>query len=355
MHATKGHPGREAENKEVFRRFQDKVFHERDLSEATLSKYLHPDFIDHSSWPGTGQGTEGLRSRLSTWQAAFSETTATNLALVSEGVMLAVLYELRAYHTGDFVGIAPTNEPVFIPAIDFFRIEDGQIYERWSIYDYLTTALQVRAEIHLEPAPQEALDTDPRGGNGHPRMATPINFGIEAGREDTSKGQQNKAALFRFQKEVFNANDWSIETLGKHLSPEIIDHNAYPGDPPGLYGVQSRFSAWQAAFNDPEEDNVALAGEGDLLAVLYNLHAFHSGAFMGVPATHRHVVIPGIEFVRFEEGLIAEHWGIYDFKSTAQQIGTSLTLRPRDREEVRYPNQSVSARQKRRPFALLHN
>ncbi len=355
MEATRGHPEQGVANKELFCRFQDRVFHRRDLSDATLSEFLHPDFADHSSWPGSGQGLQGLRSRLATWQAAFTETTATNLALISEGVMLAVLYELRGNHTGAFLGIAPTNEPVYIPAIDFYRIADGKIHERWSIYDYLTTALQVRAEIHLEPAAPGASPSDPGDRTRPPGTVRPINLDVRADEESGGKVQQNKAALLRFQKEVFNANDWSIGTLEKHLSPEIIDHNAYPGDPPGLHGVQSRFSAWQAAFSDPDEENVALAGEGELLAVLYDLHAFHSGTFMGVPASHRPVVIPGIEFVRFERGLIAEHWGIYDFKSTAQQLGTVLALRPREQEGVRHPNLSVSARQKRRPFIGLRN
>lgn len=355
MEPIRSQPDQARANKDLFCRFQEQVFHRRDLSDATLSEYLHPDFADHSSWPGSGRGIEGLRSRLTTWQTAFSEAAATNLALVSEGTMLAVLYELRANYSGDFLGIAPTEEPVYIPAIDFYRIEGERIYERWSIYDYLTTALQIQAEICLEPTAPGTAETELRIGNEPPRTVRPINLGGETGAEDTSTVQRNKAGLLRFQKEVFNANDWSIATLEKHLRPDIIDHNAYPGDPPGLYGVQSRFSAWQTAFSDPDEENVAVAGEGELLAVLYDLHAFHSGDFMGVPATHRPVVIPGIEFIRFEGGLIAEHWGIYDFKSTAQQLGTVLTLRPREQEEMRRPNRSIAARQKQRPFAGLRN
>jgi predicted ester cyclase len=141
---------------------------------------------------------------------------------------------------------------------------------------------------------------------------------------------KNKQALLRFQKEVFNGHDWSIETLSRHLTPDFVDHAAMPGDLPGLEGVQSRFSAWQGAFADAEEDNIEMAGEGDMLAVLYNLHARHTGDFLGIPATQSEVVIPGIEFLRFREGKIAEHWGIYDFLTTAEEIGADLGFTPRD-------------------------
>jgi hypothetical protein len=64
--------------------------------------------------------------------------------------------------------------------------------------------------------------------------------------------------------------------------------------------------------------------------VMYNLHARHSGTFMGIPPTNRDVVIPGMEVVRIRDGKIAEHWGIYDFLRTAEEIGSNLAFLPRE-------------------------
>jgi predicted SnoaL-like aldol condensation-catalyzing enzyme len=139
---------------------------------------------------------------------------------------------------------------------------------------------------------------------------------------------KNKETLFRFQREVFNGNDWSTETLARNLTPDFVDHAAMPGDPPGLEGVQMRFSAWASAFEDAEEENDVVLGQGDLLSVMYNLHAKHSGPFMGIEPSHRQVVIPGMEVVRIRDGKIAEHWGIYDFLRTAEEIGAALTFTP---------------------------
>jgi predicted ester cyclase len=158
--------------------------------------------------------------------------------------------------------------------------------------------------------------------------------------------RENKEALARFQQEVFNGHDWSIETLSRHLTEDFIDHAAMPGDLPGFEGVQSRFAYWGAAFADAEEDNIEMVGEGDMLAVLYDLHARHAGEYLGIPATNREVVIPGIEFLRFRNGKIAEHWGIYDFISTAEEIGADLTFTPRSEATTpRRPEVSWSRRE----------
>jgi predicted ester cyclase len=149
--------------------------------------------------------------------------------------------------------------------------------------------------------------------------------------------RRNKEVLRGFQTEVFNGNDWSLETLKKYLSEDIIDHNAFPGDLPGLEGVRSRFSYWAEAFSDAIEENIQVAGEGDVLAVLYNLHSKHTGEYLGIEPTGKSVVIPGIEFVRFVDGRIAEHWGIYDFFSTAEEIEANLTFTPRAEGIARRP------------------
>jgi predicted ester cyclase len=173
-----------------------------------------------------------------------------------------------------------------------------------------------------------SIDCTPEEANAFPQL---LGVGKSLGDivEEALTIQKNKEALLRFQKEVFNGHDWSIETLSRHLTDDFIDHAAMPGDMPGLEGVQSRFSAWQAAFSDAEEENIEMVGQGDVLAVLYDLHAKNTGMFMGIEPTNQSVTIPGIEFLRFRDGKIAEHWGIYDFISTAEEIQADLTFTPK--------------------------
>ncbi len=183
------------------------------------------------------------------------------------------------------------------------------------------------------------IDCTPEEASKYPELA-----GFEVSLEELAKLarnaetiKKNKEILRGFQTEVFNGNDWSIKTLSKYLKEDIIDHNAFPGDLPGLEGVRSRFSYWAEAFSDAIEENIEVVGEGDTLAVLYNLHAHHTGEYLGIKPTGKSVVIPGIEMVRFEDGKIAEHWGIYDFFSTAEEIGANLTFTARSEGLPRRP------------------
>jgi predicted ester cyclase len=173
-----------------------------------------------------------------------------------------------------------------------------------------------------------SIDCTPEEASDFPQLLG-LDKSIEQLVQEALTVKRNKEALLRFQKEVFNGHDWSIETLSRHLTDDFIDHAAMPGDMPGLEGVQSRFSTWQAAFDDAEEENIEMVGEADVLAVLYDLHARHAGMFMGIEPTNQSVTIPGIEFLRFRDGKIAEHWGIYDFISTAEEIGADLTFTPK--------------------------
>lgn len=162
-------------------------------------------------------------------------------------------------------------------------------------------------------------------------------MGLDAGTDrivaalaDLQLIEHNKKVLLRFQHEVFNGHDWSLETLRRNLTDDFVDHAAMEGDPPGLEGVQMRFAAWAAAFEEALEENAVMVGEQDMIAVMYTLHARHSGDFMGVPASGRTVAIPGMEVVRIRDDKIAEHWGIYDFLRTAEEINSNLAFIPRE-------------------------
>jgi predicted ester cyclase len=322
-----------ARNKSTLLAYQKEVFNGHDWRVETLAKYMTPDFVDHTAGPGAEPGLEGVSRRFSAWQAAFGDARKENVAVLGEGDLVSVLYEIHARHTGPFMEIAPTGKKVVIPGIEILRFQDGKISDYWSIYDYLSTAAELGARLALLPKDQDAEGAsiqDIYQGVKHGERKK-HNVFINLGTPHTDV-EKNKAALLGFQTEVFNGHDWRVETLAKHLTLDFIDHATGPWDEPGLEGVSHRFSAWQGAFDDAEEENLAMVGEGDMLTVLYDLHAQNRGAFLGIPPINGPVLIPGIELLRFREGKIAEHWGIYDFVSTAAQLGVRLAFAPRPLE-----------------------
>lgn len=312
-------------NKELFLRYQDEVINRHDFSESNLRRFISDDFVDHSDRREDLRGNDAVKMRQKDWLEAFPDSREETTKVIGERDLLAVMFTTSGRHVAPYLGIPASNRNVAIKGIRIVRVVDGRIAELWAINDYLAIATQLGAQIAFQPAGAIA--------GGAPSRARPpreaISYEAQVAKIQTRDPamRRNILTLLGFQRDIFNAQDWRVETLARYLKSDIIDHNAFAGDPPGLEGVQYRFAGWQAAFDDSEEENVAMVGEDDTLAVLYHLHASHNGNFMGIPATKRSVSIPGIEILRFEDGMIAEHWGIYDFMVTAQEVGAKLVFR----------------------------
>jgi predicted ester cyclase len=312
-------------NKELFLQYQDQVLNRRDLSDKTLERFITPDFVDHSDRREDLKGPRAVVERIEATTAAFSDSREETTKIIAERNLVGVMYTTTGRHSAPYLGIPTTHRDVAIKGIRIVRIENGRLAELWAINDYLAIANQLESQIEFKPTGTKngRFSTRQRPS----REAMSYEAQVARFQSDSSEVRRNTVTLLGFQRDVFNAQDWRVDTLSRYLKPDIEDHNAFAGDPPGLEGVQYRFAGWQAAFGDAEEENMAMVGEQDTLAVLYHLHATHSGPFMGVPATGRHVVIPGIEVLRFADGMIAEHWGIYDFMATAQEIGATLVFK----------------------------
>jgi predicted ester cyclase len=329
------------ENKRVFERFQTEVLNQYPVSDAVIAQHIKADFVDHSDRLRLAKGVAGVQQRMARMNSAFADYREETTRILGERDHVAVMYTLHARHVGPFLGIPATGRDVAIRGIRIVRIDDGRMAELWAINDYLAISGQLGANIEFvcvapgNETPDELAAIEARRNRARaPRKAVEFNSQIPQITGDTEEIRRNKETLLKFQRDVFNAQDWRVETLGRYLKPNIIDHNAFAGDPPGLEGVRHRFTGWQAAFDDAEEAYLAMVGEGDTLAVLYDLHADHKGGFLGIRATGNHVVIPGIEILRFEDGMMAEHWGIYDFMVTAGEIGARMVFKSASFESV---------------------
>ena len=335
MSAQRASTDHAEKNKRIFQAFQANVLNRYPVSDAVIAEHVTSDFVDHSDRLQLAKGVAGVQQRLAQLNSAFAGYSEQTTKLLAEREYVAVIYTMTARHVAPFLGIPATNRDVSIRGIRIVRFEGGKVSELWAINDYLAISAQLGASIEFVPVargtetPEElAAAEDRRNRVRPPREVFDFASQVKRITGATEEIRRNKETLLKFQRDVFNAQDWRVSTLARYLVPNFIDHNAFAGDPPGLEGVRHRFAAWQAAFDDAEEAYQAMVGEGDTLAVLYDLHANHKGNFLGVASTGNHVVIPGIEVLRFENGMMAEHWGIYDFLVTAREIGTRMVLKP---------------------------
>jgi predicted ester cyclase len=131
--------------------------------------------------------------------------------------------------------------------------------------------------------------------------------------------EDNKTVVRRLADEGFR--DADLTAPHRYVSPEMIDHNPFPGQPPGPEGVSGVVSMFYTAFPDARFTNEHIFGEGELVADHWHMEGTHTGPFMGMPPTNKHVTVSGIELFRVKDGKIVERWAQVDQLGLMRQLG----------------------------------
>jgi predicted SnoaL-like aldol condensation-catalyzing enzyme len=126
----------------------------------------------------------------------------------------------------------------------------------------------------------------------------------------SSRKREYEQVVTRFRNAVIFKKDYT--RIYEVLTTDFVDHFAPPWDPPGRQGVESRFDHAADALTTRKVEVLVSVCEGDILSQAILLHFEHTGEFMGIPATGRRFAIGGSNTFRFQDGKIAEHWGVFD-------------------------------------------
>lgn len=82
--------------------------------------------------------------------SAFSNPSSTVEDVIAEGDKVVSRVTFRGTHTGEMMGIPPTNKSVAITETIIDRFVDGKIVESWRLFDQMAMMQQ----LGLIPAPQ---------------------------------------------------------------------------------------------------------------------------------------------------------------------------------------------------------
>jgi predicted ester cyclase len=111
------------------------------------------DVVCNDQPPGVPPTLEGLKGLFHQMWSSFPDARISVLGVVAEGDLVAVHLQLRGTHQGEFMGAAPTGNPVDFRVMAFLRFApDGKVAERWTRLDELGLLTQ----IGLMPAPAAA-------------------------------------------------------------------------------------------------------------------------------------------------------------------------------------------------------
>ena len=86
-------------------------------------------------------------------------------------------------------------------------------------------------------------------------------------------------------------------------------------------GFKLFFRMFRAVFPDQKFDIEFMVAGGEKLVSYGTVEGTHTGEFMGLAATGKSFKVRNIDICRFNaEGLIAEHWGLFDLADMMRQL-----------------------------------
>ena len=128
-----------------------------------------------------------------------------------------------------------------------------------------------------------------------------------------------KATAKKAVEEIFNKKNLAF--IDELVMPDVVDHSAPPGLPPGIEGYRLKVSMFTNAFPDLHLSYSHHIVEDDMIAGRFTLTGTHQGDFAGIPATGKQISVTGHDQLRVRDGKIAEHWVEMDTLGMMQQLG----------------------------------
>ena len=137
-------------NKAVVRRYYDEVLNQGHLS--VLDDIAADNYLENDPLPGQGHGLADFKARASTLLTAFSPCTFSIEDVVAEGDRVVVRWRSSGNHSGEFLGMPPTNRDYTIAGIDIHRLADSRMAEHWHVVDQLSQLQQLGMIPSASPA-----------------------------------------------------------------------------------------------------------------------------------------------------------------------------------------------------------
>jgi steroid delta-isomerase-like uncharacterized protein len=110
-----------------------------------------------------------------------------------------------------------------------------------------------------------------------------------------------------------------LDAMDGYLADDYVRHSAEGDHTREQFKEQLR--GFHAAFGAVAFTIEDLVADGDRVAYRWLWSGTHEGRYMGVPATHRGVVMSGITISRFQNGRIAEDWASWNQVSVLHSLG----------------------------------
>jgi predicted ester cyclase len=268
--------------KSLYRTFVEDVINRGQYD--LIPKIFSEDYLDHNAPPGAPVGGfDAIRAIPVMFRGAFPDVHFVIEDMVTQGDWVATRVTGRATHLGKpMMGIEPTGLRATWSSMGFFRVANDRIVEHYGQPDMGGLRRQLTREI--KPG---TLD-------------------------------YNRFIITRY---VYATNVGELDRFDEYVDPSFIDHNALPGQKPGIQGLKEAYMMFSSAFSDLWYTFEDLIAEGDKVVGRGVIEGKHTGNFMGMPATNRVIRWTGTRTFRLVNGKVTDGWIDLDMFGMMMQLG----------------------------------
>jgi predicted ester cyclase len=268
--------------KTLYRTFVEEVINQGHYD--LIPQLYSEDYLDHNAPPGAPVGGfDAIRAIPMMFRGAFPDVHFVIEDMVSQGDWVATNVTGRATHLGrPFMGIEPTGLQATWSSMGFFRVANERIVEHHGQPDFGALQRQLTRDVKLG-----TLD-------------------------------YNRFIVTRY---VYATNIGELDRFDDYVDPNFVDHNALPGQKPGIEGLKDAYRMFSAAFTDLWYTFEDLIAEGDKVVGRGVIQGKHTGAFMGIPPTNKVVHWTGTRIFRVANGKLTDGWIDLDLFGLMMQLG----------------------------------
>jgi len=130
--------------------------------------------------------------------------------------------------------------------------------------------------------------------------------------------EEHKALLRRWIEEVWNTGN--LGPVAEIFAPSYRVNGAFVGPD----GVKDAVRWLHATFSDAGLTSDAMVAEDDKVVLSWVMRGIQRGAFMDIPATHKEVVLAGINIYHLEDGKIVANTERVDVLGLLLQLGAQI-------------------------------
>lgn len=132
---------------------------------------------------------------------------------------------------------------------------------------------------------------------------------------------RNRAAARRISFDLFAAGNTAL--VEELTTPRFVNHGQTQGvpDAEGRASLANAIARVRGGFPDLQYELLHEIAEGDLVVHHLLARGTHAGPFAGAAPTGRSASWREVHVMRFEDGRMAEQWGVVDRLAVMQQLG----------------------------------